>query len=197
VEFVSGVSASKTRGDRRQGALPPCIEPALATCIENVPSVAPLDSRNQVRRLPRPGPPRQRSNQDIHSRGHDWTHRFKKVAHDAWHIKAGSAIIDGEIVVPASNGTTDFSLLQNELRGRSSSIVLVGFDLLYLNGRDLRKLPLFQRKAELKKIIAGTDLQFSESFEIEGRAMFVHASKLGLEGVVSKARQCVRERPWE
>ena len=80
-------------------------------------------------------------------RGHDWTNRFKKVAHDAWHIKAGSAILDGEIVVPAADGTTDFSVLQNELKGKSTSIVLVAFGLLYLNGRDLRKLPLLERKA--------------------------------------------------
>jgi ATP-dependent DNA ligase len=65
---------------------------------------------------------------------------------------------------------------------------MVAFDLLYLNGRDLRKLPLIQRKAELKKIIAGTDIQFSESFEIDGQAMFEHACKIGLEGVVSKVR---------
>jgi bifunctional non-homologous end joining protein LigD len=58
----------------------------------------------------------------------------------------------------------------------------------WLNGRDLRKLPLFQRKAELKKIVAGTDMQFSESFEIDGHAMFAHACKIGLEGVVSKVR---------
>ena len=85
-------------------------------------------------------------------RGHDWTHRFKKVAHDAWRIKASSAVVDGEIVVPAADGTTDFSVLQNELKGKSTSIVLVAFDLLYLNGRDIRKLPLIRRKAELKKI---------------------------------------------
>lgn len=119
------------------------------------------------------------------------THRFKKVAHDAWHIKASSAVVDGEIVVPAADGTTDFSILQNELRGTSRSIVLVAFDLLYLDGRDLRKLPLFQRKTELKRIIAGTEIQFSESFEIEGREMFAHACKLGLEGVVSKVRDSV------
>jgi bifunctional non-homologous end joining protein LigD len=65
---------------------------------------------------------------------------------------------------------------------------MVAFDLLYLNGRDLRKLPLHQRKAELKKIVVGTDVQFSESFEIDGQAMFDHACKLGLEGVVSKVR---------
>jgi len=56
-------------------------------------------------------------------------------------------------------------VLQNELKGRSKKIALVGFDLLYLNGYDLRKLPLFERKATLKKIIAETDIQFSESFE--------------------------------
>nr|WP_249163342.1 non-homologous end-joining DNA ligase [Bradyrhizobium diazoefficiens] len=124
-------------------------------------------------------------------RGHDWTNRFKKIADDAWHIKAGSAIVDGEIVVPAADGTTDFSVLQNELKGRSTSIVLVAFDLLYLNGRDLRKLPLFQRKTELKKIIDGTEIQFSESFEIEGSEMFAHACRVGLEGVVSKVRDSV------
>jgi bifunctional non-homologous end joining protein LigD len=65
---------------------------------------------------------------------------------------------------------------------------MIAFDLLYLNGRDLRKLPLHQLKAQLKKIIAGTDIQFSESFEIDGHAMFAHACKLGLEGAVSKVR---------
>jgi hypothetical protein len=80
------------------------------------------------------------------------------------------------------------ALLQNELKGKSTSIMLVAFDLLYLNGRDIRKLPLFQRKAELKKILSGTDIQYSESFEIDGREMFAHACKLGLEGVVSKVR---------
>src|SRR5882672_7336570 len=52
-------------------------------------------------------------------RGNDWTKRFRKVADDAWHIGAGSAIIDGEIVVPAEDGTTDFSVLQNELKGKA------------------------------------------------------------------------------
>jgi hypothetical protein len=98
-------------------------------------------------------------------RGHDWTKRFRKVADDAWHIGAGSAIIDGEIVVPAANGTTDFSVLQNELKGKSTKIVLVAFDLLYLNGNDLRKLPLIECKKHLKKIIDGSDIQFSESSE--------------------------------
>ena len=121
-------------------------------------------------------------------RGHDWTHRFKKIADEAWHISAGSAIIDGEVVVPAADGTTDFSVLQNELKGRSTRIVMIAFDLLYLNGYDLRKLPLIERKALLKKLVDKTEIQFSESFEIDGREMFKHACKTGLEGVVSKVR---------
>jgi bifunctional non-homologous end joining protein LigD len=168
--------------------LPDFIEPALATSIEKVPSGArwiheikfdgyrvQVHLANEAARI-------------FTRRGHDWTHRFKKVAHDAWRIKANSAVLDGEIVVPANDGTTDFSVLQTELKGKSTRIVLVAFDLLDLNGQDLRKLPLFQRKAELKKIVDGTDIQFSESFETEGREMFAHVCKLGLEGVVSKVR---------
>jgi bifunctional non-homologous end joining protein LigD len=113
-------------------------------------------------------------------RGNDWTNRFRKIAADAWHINAGSAIIDGEVVVPAKDGTTDFSVLQNELKGRSKKIVMVAFDLLYLNGYDLQKLPLFERKALLQKIVAETDVQFSESFEVDGAEMYKHACKTGL-----------------
>lgn len=51
-------------------------------------------------------------------RGTDWTKRFKKIADDAWHI--GSAIIDAEAVAPAADDTTDFSVLENELKGRST-----------------------------------------------------------------------------
>jgi bifunctional non-homologous end joining protein LigD len=170
---------------------PGFIEPALATSVDKVPSGArwiheiKFDGYRVQVHL---------ANEAVKvftRRGHDWTNRFKKVAEDAWHIKAGSAIVDGEIVVPAADGTTDFSVLQNELKGKSTSIVLVAFDLLYLNGRDLRKLPLVARKAELKKIIAGSNVQFSESFEIDGRSMFEHACKVGLEGVVSKVRDSV------
>ena len=168
--------------------LPGFIEPALATSIEKVPS-----GERWIHEIKFDGYRVQvhlanEAAKIFTRRGHDWTHRFKKVAHDAWRIKASSAVVDGEIVVPAADGTTDFSVLQNELKGKSKSIVLVAFDLLYLNGRDIRKLPLLQRKAELRKILSGTDIQFSESFEIDGREMFAHACKLGLEGVVSKVR---------
>ena len=131
---------------------PGFIEPALASSIEKVPSGArwiheiKFDGYRVQIHL---------ANEAVKiftRRGHDWTNRFKKIADDAWHIAAGSAIIDGEVVVPADNGTTDFSVLQNELKGKSNKIVMVAFDLLYLNGYDLRKLPLIERKTHLKKI---------------------------------------------
>ncbi|GAA0023104.1 ATP-dependent DNA ligase [Bradyrhizobium sp. B024] len=107
---------------------PGFIEPALASSIEKVPSGArwiheiKFDGYRVQVHL---------ANQAVTiftRRGHDWTKRFRKVADDAWHIRAGSAIIDGEIVVPAADGSTDFSVLQNELKGKSTSIVLVAFE---------------------------------------------------------------------
>jgi bifunctional non-homologous end joining protein LigD len=90
--------------------------------------------------------------------------------------------------------------LQNELKGKSTKIALAAFDLLYLNGYDLRKLPLFERKADLKKLIAKTAIQFSESFEVDGQEMYQHACAIGLEGVVSKVRdsryQSGRSNDW-
>jgi bifunctional non-homologous end joining protein LigD len=121
-------------------------------------------------------------------RGHDWTSRFKKIASDAWHINAGSAIIDGEVIVPSVTGVSDFSVLQKELRGKSNKLVMYAFDLLYLNGYDLRKAPLFERKDALRSVITGTDVLLSESFGTSGAKMFKQACKMGLEGVVSKVR---------
>jgi bifunctional non-homologous end joining protein LigD len=179
---------------------PGFIEPALASSIEKVPA-----GGRWIHEIKFDGYRVQVHLRDaavtvFTRRGNDWTNRFKKIAVDAWHVNAGSAIIDGEVVVPAADGSTDFSVLQNELKGKSTKIVLVAFDLLYLNGYDLRKIPLIERKAMLKKLIAGTDVQFSESFEVDGPEMFKHACGIGLEGVVSKVRDsrynCGRGNDW-
>ncbi len=129
---------------------PGFIEPALATSIDKVPS-----GKRWIHEIKFDGYRAQVHLRDaaikvFTRRGNDWTKRFRKIAADAWHIGAGSAIIDGEVVIPAEDGTTDFSVLQNELKGGSKRIVMVAFDLLYLNGYDLLKLPLFERKALLK-----------------------------------------------
>jgi bifunctional non-homologous end joining protein LigD len=171
---------------------PGFIEPALATSIDKVPSGA-----RWIHEIKFDG---YRVQIHLHNaavsiftrRGYDWTKRFKKIVADVWHVNAGSAIIDGEVVVPADDGTTDFSVLQNELKGSSKKIVLVAFDLLFLNGCDLRELQLTDRKSHLKKLIAGTDIQFSESFTVAGSEIYQHACNVGLEGVVSK----VAESPY-
>ncbi|WP_028168520.1 non-homologous end-joining DNA ligase [Bradyrhizobium elkanii] len=179
---------------------PGFIEPALATQVDRVPS-----GTRWVHEIKFDGYRVQLhiANDDIRvftRRGNDWTKRFKKIAADAYVINAGSAIIDGEVVVPSPDGATDFSVLQNELKGKSSKLVMVAFDLLYLNGYDLRKLPLLERKMHLRKLIDGAAIQFSESFELDGREMYQHACKVGLEGVVSKVRDSrygsSRGRDW-
>jgi bifunctional non-homologous end joining protein LigD len=171
-----------------KAAFPGFIPPALATKIDKPPA-----GERWIHEIKFDGYRVQLhiANDDIKvftRNGNDWTKRFRKVGADAYLINAKSAIIDGEIVVPAADGTTDFSVLQNELKGQSTKIVMVAFDLLYLNGQDIRKLPLLERKALLQKLIAKTAIQFSESFELGGREMFKHACKTGLEGVVSKVR---------
>jgi bifunctional non-homologous end joining protein LigD len=172
---------------------PGFIEPALATSIEKVPS-----GERWIHEIKFDGYRVQLhiANDDIKiftRRGLDWTKRFKKIAGDAYLINAGSAIIDGEVVVPSADGTTDFSVLQNELKGKSTKIAMIAFDLLYLNGYDLRKLPLIERKSHLKKLIAKTPIQFSESFEVDGREMYKHACSIGLEGVyLQSPRQPLR-----
>jgi bifunctional non-homologous end joining protein LigD len=167
---------------------PGFIEPALASSIARVPSGA-----RWIHEIKFDGFRVQLhiTNEGVRvftRNGHDWTNRFKKIANEAFLISAGSAIIDGEVVVPAVDGTTDFSVLQNQLKGKSDNIVMVAFDLLYLNGYDLRKMPLVERKALLKKLIAKTAIQFSESFDVDGPELFKHACGIGLEGVVSKVR---------
>jgi bifunctional non-homologous end joining protein LigD len=178
----------KTAAIGVKAPFPGFVKPALATSIERVPN-----GERWIHEVKFDGYRVQLhiANDAINvftRRGNDWTRRFKKIAGDAFLISAGSAIIDSEIVVPAADGTTDFSVPQNQLRGNSGKIVMVAFDLLYLNGCDLRKLPLLQRRALLKNLIAKTAIQFSESFEVDGREMFKHACEIGLEGVVSKVR---------
>jgi bifunctional non-homologous end joining protein LigD len=178
----------KTKAIGTKARYPCFIEPALATSVDKVPA-----GKRWVHEIKFDGYRVQLHvvNESVRvftRRGNDWTNRFKKIANDAFLIDASSAIIDGEVVVPSADGTTDFSVLQNQLKGKSNKIVMVAFDLMYLNGYDLRKLPLIDRKAHLKMLIAKTAIEFSESFEIDGREMYTHACTIGLEGVVSKVR---------
>jgi bifunctional non-homologous end joining protein LigD len=89
--------------------------------------------------------------------------------------------------ITAADSPTNFSVLLNELNGTAEKIVMVAFNLLYLNG-DLRKLPFVERKMHLKQLIAKTGIQCSESFGGDGPEIYKHVCSVGLEGVLSKAR---------
>ena len=115
-------------------------------------------------------------------RGHDWTHRFKKVADDAWHIKASSAIIDGEVVVPAADGSTDFSVLQNELTGTSTKFVLVAFDLLYLAAGTSGRCRYSSKVTWEQRIING-DAKFEAPQRIPKVSYLRFAEMIGLRGI--------------
>ena len=122
-------------------------------------------------------------------KGLDWTAKFPNVAAAIAKLPADTALIDGEIVVE-EHGVPSFSALQAALKdGSADAFVYYAFDLLYRDGRDLRPLPLGERKDELADLVGhdgrGT-IRFSEHFTDSGARMLAHACAMGLEGIVSK-----------
>jgi bifunctional non-homologous end joining protein LigD len=98
------------------------------------------------------------------------------------------AVIDGEIVVVDEQGRSRFQLLQNYQKTGKGNLRYFVFDLLELDGKNLRKLPLSERRAKLRKLLGkGTGVvQFSEDIETHGKAFFEVATVKGLEGIVAK-----------
>jgi len=125
-------------------------------------------------------------------KGLDWTPRFgTQIANRLAALDCGDAVLDGEIVVLTDKGIASFSALQEALSsGRGERLLYFVFDLLWLDGKDLRGLPLSERKAKLEKLVdapsAKSPVQFSEDFSEPGRTMLAHACRMGLEGVISK-----------
>ena len=121
--------------------------------------------------------------------GLDWTDRFSALAKRLAALDA-SAILDGEIVALNANGASSFTALKNALgEGRSEDLQYYVFDLLHLNGEDMRPLPLLQRKAALKALLQSQDfgayVNFSDHFG-EETGFIGQVCRLGYEGLVSK-----------
>jgi bifunctional non-homologous end joining protein LigD len=121
--------------------------------------------------------------------GHDWTNRFPVIA-GSFDIPVERAIFDGEVVV-VHEGRTNFSELQADLAsGRQTRMAFYAFELLFLEGFDLRKSPQIERKRVLKMLFDETRLQepvlYSEHMLTDGNEMFAASCKLGFEGIVSK-----------
>lgn len=123
--------------------------------------------------------------------GLDWTAKFGKAIPAALAaLPVRQAILDGELVVEGSGGASHFSALQADLsEGRSDRFVFYLFDLIYLDGMDLRSATLTERKAALRRLLESAPngvLRFSEHFDENGDMVLRHACRLSLEGVVSK-----------
>jgi bifunctional non-homologous end joining protein LigD len=136
--------------------------------------------------------------------GKDWTDTFPRLAEAAAALPVDRALLDGEAVVFDAEGRSRFQLLQNALGGDATGVQLVVFDLLHLDGVDLRGAPLVERKRILRELLARAPkrlpIRFSGEVRGRGEAFFREACRRGVEGIVSKradAPYCgVRSRAW-
>ncbi|MGH6927393.1 MAG: DNA ligase D, partial [Dongiaceae bacterium] len=174
----------------KAGALPRFVDPSLPSAVEKAPSgkdwvheIKYDGYRVQIRIDSGKGALLTRT-------GLDWTERFPRIAKAAANLPVTSALIDAEVVVQTEAGVASFTALVDALKSGKGDLVLYAFDLLHLDGYDLREGPLADRKAALARIIAanGDDgcIRFSEHIAGDGDTVFHHASRLGLEGIVSK-----------
>ena len=197
-------SARTGRTGAKKAPMPPFVAPALATLMRAPPAgarwvheikfdgyrVQARVSKGRVTLLTRSGL--------------DWSKRFgREIATALAALPVESAVIDGEVVVEAGSGASDFSALQDDLSaGRSDRFVVYVFDLLYLDGDDIRDLPLIERKERLAGIVEAAPgiVRFSNHFEEEGPLVLRHACRLSLEGVISKQKDAPyrsgRTRAW-
>jgi bifunctional non-homologous end joining protein LigD len=121
--------------------------------------------------------------------GLDWTHRMRTIAALVGELPVDKAILDGEVVVLAENGSTSFADLQAAFQeGVKKPLTYFVFDLLHLNGHSMRELSLSKRKDVLAAVVDGSDefLRFSEHIEGGGGEVFKRACELHAEGIISK-----------
>jgi bifunctional non-homologous end joining protein LigD len=173
----------------KKGALPRTIAPQLATLVDRPPEgddwlfEVKLDGYRILARL-------DAGKVTLVSRnGKDWTARFPDVAAAIAALPAKQAVLDGEIVVVLPNGTTSFQALQNALsHGRGANVVYYAFDLLHLDGYDLTKAAIEDRKALLEPLLAEADASLRYGEHVVGRGVSFHraACQHALEGVIAK-----------
>jgi len=121
--------------------------------------------------------------------GDDLTDRFPLIVEALAQLRSRSCIIDGEAVACGEDGIASFDRIR--YRRHDADVFLYAFDLIELDGDDLRREPLAVRKATLASLLAraAPGLRLNEHMdEANGPLVFAHACKLGLEGIVSKRR---------
>jgi bifunctional non-homologous end joining protein LigD len=118
--------------------------------------------------------------------GYDFTARFPKIAASVESLSVRSCIVDGEAIVVDERGLSVFDALRFRLRDHAA--VLCAFDLIELDGEDLRGRPLEHRKGTLADLLRGVrdGIAFNRHYEGDGAIIFKYACTLGCEGIVSK-----------
>ena len=121
-------------------------------------------------------------------RGNDLTYRFPLIVEALSRLRSSICMIDGEAVACDENGMPNFDRIR--YRRHDASVFLYAFDLIELNGDDMRREPFEVRKATLASVLAkaALGLRLNEHIEANGPTVFAHACKMGLEGIVSKRK---------
>jgi DNA ligase D-like protein (predicted ligase) len=121
--------------------------------------------------------------------GRDWTGPYRRVVEACAKLPCKASIIDGEVIVQDENGISDFDALRSAIHKALHRLLFFAFDLLHLEGQDLRRTPLIDRRAALHKLIEPdprSPIQFSDHTDCDGLKFFKAAAELGLKGIVSK-----------
>jgi bifunctional non-homologous end joining protein LigD len=200
----SAISAVKGFPGARRAPMPTAIHPMLATPWEE-----PFDSDDWLFEIKWDGYRAVAFIADgkvrlVSRNQNDLTSQYSELADMPKHLKAGTAILDGEIVALDDEGRSSFSLMQQRTgfsptsrrRERDPGIPVryYAFDLLYLDGYDLRKAPLESRKQKLASLIQPSPiLLFSDHYPTNGKALFAAAHQKGLEGILAKRRTSTYE----
>jgi bifunctional non-homologous end joining protein LigD len=173
----------------RKAPMPEQLQPELATLVDAVPDgdewlhEIKYDGYRMLTRI-------EGGRAVMFSRnGHDWSAKFPSLTATLARVPLTSAWLDGEVVAIEPDGRTSFSALQDALsRGVDTSLVYYVFDLLYLDGFDLRKAPLSERKRLLQSlpIFSCPPICYSQHVEGSGPELLQKACNLRLEGIVSK-----------
>jgi bifunctional non-homologous end joining protein LigD len=124
--------------------------------------------------------------------GLDWTEKFAPLVEPLTRLPCRAALLDGEIAIADADGHTDFGALQEALSEGKGGFGYYLFDLLHLDGEDLRSLPLIERKAKLKSLLESAGkgpLLYSDHIEDDAELIFARACDLKLEGIVSKNKK--------
>jgi bifunctional non-homologous end joining protein LigD len=185
-------AGTKKRG-RRHGQMPTNIEPQLATLVDEAPvgdewvHEIKIDGYRILSYVDAGAVTLKTRNQN------DWTARFPEIAEALKRIAVGQAVFDGEVAALLPNGASNFQALQAALsEQKTSQLVYFVFDLLFLDGQDLRTLPLEERKAKLAEVLGASPqsrVRLSEHLDGDGPQILSKCCQLDLEGIVSKRRR--------